>query len=126
MVAYIILIHASSARVAFMPFNKFNTNAKFLTESEKKYSIDDFIDRIESYLRDDGLREYKRIVKSPICFGEIISKLIVCDYKDYSSLIGDVDFLVKNCATFWSVDRGTTAAFIFSVIVLNMYFWYFV
>ena len=111
-----------------IPFNTINTNTKFLTESEKKYSIDDFIDRIESYLRDDGLREYKRIVKSPICFGEIISKLISCDYKDYSSLIGDVDFLVKNCAIFWSVDRGTTVAFIIPVIVFNMYciFWYFV
>jgi hypothetical protein len=77
------------------------------SESEKKYTIDDFIDRIESYLRDESLRDYKRIVKSPICFGEIIFKLIVGEYKDCSSMVGDVDFLVKNCSTFWSVDRGS-------------------
>lgn len=99
-----------------MSLNKKINNNKFLKESEKKYTIDDFIDRIESYLRDDSLREYKRIVKSPICFGEIISKLIVCDYKDYSSLIADVDYLVKNCATFWSVDRGTTTVAIFLIM----------
>ena len=73
---------------------------------EDKFAIDDFIDNIEIYLRDDVLREYKRVVKKPICFGEIITKLILCEYNDFAAVVGDVDTLVQNCAIYWSKDRG--------------------
>jgi hypothetical protein len=68
--------------------------------------MDAFIDNIEVYIGDELLREYKSVIRKPISFGEIMSKLITCDYKDLSAMIEDVDLLVQNCTKFWSIDRG--------------------
>ena len=77
------------------------------------YAIDSFMNPIDFYLSGNDLKQYRQIVKAPLCFGDIISKLAECNYMHIDELKGDLEVMVSNCCKFWSVQpddatRGQT------------------
>lgn len=77
------------------------------------YAIDSFMNPIDFYLSGNDLKQYRQIVKAPLCFGDIISKLAECSYMHIDELKGDLEVMVSNCCKFWSVQpddatRGQT------------------
>ena len=45
---------------------------------------------------------YCQIIKQPIDFGTIISKLIECEYNNINELKNDIELMVSNCEIYWS------------------------
>jgi len=77
------------------------------------YAIDSFMNPIDFYMSGNDLKQYRQIVKAPLCFGDIISKLAECSYMHIDELKGDLEIMVSNCCKFWSVQpddatRGQT------------------
>eukprot|EP01038_Epipyxis_sp_PR26KG_P013845 gene13845-18568_t len=65
-------------------------------------AIDAFMDPIQLLFSGDDLKSYFKIVKKPISFGEIISKLFECEYSSLDELFDEVDLIVGNCSDYWS------------------------
>jgi hypothetical protein len=92
---------------ASSPTSKDNSSTALL------YAIDSFMNPIDFYLSGNDLKQYRQIVKAPLCFGDIISKLAECSYMHIDELKGDLEVIVSNCCKFWSVQpddatRGQT------------------
>jgi len=67
------------------------------------YAIDSFMNPIDFYLSGNDLKQYRQLVKTPVCFGDIVSKLVECSYLHIDELKGDLEAMVDNCFKFWSV-----------------------
>jgi hypothetical protein len=72
------------------------------------YLIDSFILPIQLCITDPvELKAYKKVVKRPISFGEIISNIAEAAYDTLDQVKDDVDRMVNNCSTYWSgQDKG--------------------
>lgn len=69
----------------------------------EKHPIDDFIHPITFYFPSPAdLKAYKSVVKNPICFAEVLSKLVECSYDYLDQVRDDVDAIVNSCSTYWS------------------------
>jgi hypothetical protein len=72
------------------------------------YLIDSFILPIQLCITDPTeLKAYKKVVKRPISFGEIVSNIAEAAYDTLDQVKDDVDRMVNNCSTYWSgQDKG--------------------
>ena len=83
----------------------FDEAVKAKVPNEPRFLIDDFIHPIKLYITDPvEMKAYRSLVKKPISFAEILSKLIECDYDSLDQVKDDVDLIVNNCSIYWSRD----------------------
>ena len=83
----------------------FDEAVKAKVPNEPRFLIDDFIHPIKLYITDPvEMKAYRSLVKKPISFAEILSKLIECDYDSLDHVKDDVDLIVNNCSIYWSRD----------------------
>jgi hypothetical protein len=72
---------------------------------EGVFAVDAFIDPVSVTIQDPvALKGYLKVVSRPLSFGEILSKLIECEYDVLDELMEDVDLIVNNCSNYWSLE----------------------
>ena len=79
-------------------------------EGAAQPAIVSFIDPVRVYYEGDTawLKKYSQVVKNPMDYGTIISKICEARYSNVEDILGDAKLVAQNCEKFFASSRKST------------------